>query len=102
MPLEQAVADALEAPAGKLAQPGGLAARAAPPASAVAPLTPREREVAVLMARGLTNRQIADELVIGERTAEAHVGNILGKLGFTSRAQVAAWAVVQGLVPTDG
>ena len=102
MPLEQAVADALEAPAGKPAQPGGLAARAAPPASAAAPLTPREREVAVLVARGLTNRQIADELVIGERTADAHVGNILSKLGFTSRAQVAAWAVVQGLVPTDG
>ena len=60
-------------------------------------LTPRESEVAALVARGLTNRQIAVRLVISERTADSHVGNILGKLGFTSRAQVAAWAVEQGL-----
>jgi DNA-binding NarL/FixJ family response regulator len=60
-------------------------------------LTAREREVAALVARGLSNREIADELVLGERTIETHVGNILGKLDFSSRAQVAAWAVQTGL-----
>ena len=64
------------------------------------PLTPREREVAVLVARGLTNRQIAEALVISERTADTHVGNILGKLGLATRAQVAVWAVEQGLTAT--
>jgi non-specific serine/threonine protein kinase len=66
----------------------------------LAMLTRREREVAVLMARGLTNRQIADELVIAEGTAGVHVDHILNKLGFRSRAQVAAWAVEQGLLAT--
>ena len=64
-------------------------------------LTTREREVAALVAHGLTNRQIAARLVITERTAETHVQNILNKLGFTSRAQVAARAVQRGLrLPT--
>ena len=64
-------------------------------------LTAREREVAALVAHGLTNRQIAARLVITERTAETHVQNILNKLGFTSRAQVAARAVQRGLrLPT--
>jgi DNA-binding CsgD family transcriptional regulator/tetratricopeptide (TPR) repeat protein len=58
-------------------------------------LTPREREVALLLARGLTDRQIADHLVITERTVAAHVEHILGKLSFTSRTQVALWAVEQ-------
>jgi predicted ATPase/DNA-binding CsgD family transcriptional regulator len=57
------------------------------------PLTPREREIAVLIARGLSNRGIADELVISPATAARHVANILTKLGFSSRAQVAAWTV---------
>jgi DNA-binding CsgD family transcriptional regulator len=56
-------------------------------------LTAREREVAALVAQGKTSREIAGLLVISERTAEAHVGNILGKLGFSARAQIAAWAV---------
>jgi len=60
-------------------------------------LTAREREVAALIAQGLTNRQVAAKLVVTERTAETHVQNILNKLGFTSRSQVAAWAVEQGL-----
>jgi DNA-binding CsgD family transcriptional regulator len=60
-------------------------------------LSAREREVAVLVAQGRTNREIADALVVSERTAEAHVSNILGKLGFTTRAQIAAWAVEKGL-----
>jgi DNA-binding NarL/FixJ family response regulator len=60
-------------------------------------LTAREREVAALVAQGKTSRQIADLLVISERTAEVHVSNILGKLGFTSRAQIAAWVIERGL-----
>ena len=54
-------------------------------------LTPREREVAVLVARGLTNRQISTELSISERTAGNHVAKILKKLGLNSRAQIASW-----------
>lgn len=61
-------------------------------------LTVREREVAALLAHGKTSREIADVLVVSERTAEAHVGNILKKLGFASRTQVAVWAVEKGLV----
>jgi DNA-binding NarL/FixJ family response regulator len=60
-------------------------------------LTPREREVAALIAQGKTSREMADLLVVSERTAEVHVSNILGKLGFTSRAQIAAWVVEKGL-----
>ncbi|MFP5377442.1 MAG: helix-turn-helix transcriptional regulator, partial [Acidimicrobiia bacterium] len=55
------------------------------------PLSPREREIAGLVARGLTNRQIAVQLHIGHRTAENHVQHILTKLGFNTRSQVAAW-----------
>jgi predicted ATPase/DNA-binding CsgD family transcriptional regulator len=60
-------------------------------------LTPREREVALLVAEGLTNRQIGRRLVITEGTARLHVKHILQKLGFTSRAQIARWAAEQGL-----
>ena len=60
------------------------------------PLTRREREVAVLIARGSTNRQIAAALFISERTVDNHVANILAKLGFTARAQIAAWIVEFG------
>jgi DNA-binding NarL/FixJ family response regulator len=55
-------------------------------------LTPREWEISKLIARGLSNRAIADELVISPATAARHVANILTKLGFSSRVQVAAWA----------
>jgi len=61
-------------------------------------LTRREREVVRLIAQGSSNRAIAEALVLSERTIEDHVGNILGKLGFSSRAQVAAWAVEQRLL----
>jgi DNA-binding CsgD family transcriptional regulator len=60
-------------------------------------LTRREREVIALIARGYSNREIAAALVISEKTAESHVGNILSKLGFSSRAQAAAYAVAEGL-----
>jgi DNA-binding CsgD family transcriptional regulator len=58
-------------------------------------LTRREREVAELIAKGLTNKEIATRLVISQRTAEGHVEHILVKLGFTSRARIAAWAATQ-------
>jgi len=60
-------------------------------------LSAREREVAALVAQGKSNREIAAHLVVSERTAEAHVSNILGKLGYATRAQIAAWAVENGL-----
>jgi predicted ATPase/DNA-binding CsgD family transcriptional regulator len=60
-------------------------------------LTTREVEVARLISKGLSNREIADELVIAERTAEAHVTHLLSKLGLRSRAQIAVWAVEQRL-----
>ena len=56
----------------------------------LADLTGREREVLSLVTRGLSNRQIADELSVGERTAESHVASILAKWGLTSRGQLAA------------
>jgi predicted ATPase/DNA-binding CsgD family transcriptional regulator len=54
-------------------------------------LTPREREIADLVAEGLSNRAISERLVIAQRTAECHVENILTKFGFRSRSQIAAW-----------
>jgi predicted ATPase/DNA-binding CsgD family transcriptional regulator len=62
--------------------------------SVATPLTPRERQVAGLISEGLSNKEIAARLVISQRTAETHVENILTKLGFTSRTQVAAWVTV--------
>jgi non-specific serine/threonine protein kinase len=61
-------------------------------------LTAREREVAAFIAHGLTNAQIAAALVVSERTIESHTGHIRDKLGFTSRTQIAGWAVERGLV----
>lgn len=60
-------------------------------------LTAREREVAELVAQGLSNREIATRLVITERTAESHVQHILEKLAVNSRGRIAAWAVEHGL-----
>jgi predicted ATPase/DNA-binding CsgD family transcriptional regulator len=62
------------------------------PAKADMTLTQREREVAALVAQGLSNNDIAARLVISRRTAEAHVEHMLLKLGFNSRAQIATWA----------
>lgn len=77
-----------------------------PPADAVAGgntaraslLTRRELEVAVLIARGRRDHEIAAELVVSKRTAESHTASILGKLGMSSRSQIAAWVVQQGLL----
>jgi predicted ATPase/DNA-binding CsgD family transcriptional regulator len=62
-------------------------------------LTPRERQVAALIASGHSNRAIAEELVISPATAARHVANILAKLGFSSRTQIAAWAAGMALDP---
>ncbi len=67
----------------------------ATPQQAEVSLTRRERQVADLIAQGMSNKDIATTLVISQRTAESHVEHILTKLGFTSRAQVAAWNAIQ-------
>lgn len=61
-------------------------------------LTSREREVAVLIAQGKSNRAIAAELIVSERTIEKHVERIMSRLGFTSRVQIATWTIETGLL----
>ncbi|HEX5504168.1 MAG TPA: BTAD domain-containing putative transcriptional regulator [Thermomicrobiales bacterium] len=92
LPLDRAVAEAL-------AFADEIAAGAAPPA--VARLSPREREIAALVARGLTNRQVAAALDLAPRTVDTHVANLLHKLGLTSRDQVAA-RLAAGAAPRPG
>jgi DNA-binding CsgD family transcriptional regulator len=75
-------------PAGRLATQGGL--------------TPRELEIVALIAKGHSNRAIGEELVISPATAARHVANIMLKLGFSSRAQIAAWAVRESGGAADG
>jgi predicted ATPase/DNA-binding CsgD family transcriptional regulator/Tfp pilus assembly protein PilF len=89
-----AAGQAASADPARLAVPGGPRQDAAA-SRGPSPLTPREHEIVLLLARGLSNRQIADELVISPATAARHVANILAKLGFSSRAQVASWAARQ-------
>jgi len=62
-------------------------------------LTPRESEVLTLIARGRSNKVIARELGVSEKTVKTHVSNLLGKLGVTDRTQAALYAVREGLVP---
>jgi DNA-binding NarL/FixJ family response regulator len=75
-------------------------AAAAEPPAAVADLTPRERQVLALVARGATNREIGLELHMAEKTASVHVSRILAKLDVRSRTEAAAVAVRQGLADT--
>jgi DNA-binding CsgD family transcriptional regulator len=96
---DSAIAMALESPGtaaeggpgdarrGRTAGPGGREA-ASPPGR----LTAREREIVALIVQGHSNKAIADALFISPATAARHVANILEKLGFNSRAQIAAWA----------
>jgi DNA-binding NarL/FixJ family response regulator len=91
MPLEEAAAWALEL--------GGAASLASRPADRALLLTPREREVAQLAARGFTNQQIARALVITEKTAANHMQRILDKVGLNSRTHLAARAAEFGLEP---
>ncbi|HLF78023.1 MAG TPA: AAA family ATPase [Dehalococcoidia bacterium] len=73
------------------ALPGSLRRRA--PTSAGELLTAREQEIALMIVQGLTNRDIADRLVVSSRTVESHVANAMAKLGYSTRSQLAAWAV---------
>ena len=84
MSIDAAVAFALDQ-----AEPAAAPRRPSPVGSAE--LTKRELEVAELVARGLSNKEIAQTLVLSTRTAEGHVARLLDKLGFESRARVAAW-----------
>jgi non-specific serine/threonine protein kinase len=81
-----AIALALEEPA-----PGAKGTTGSWALASHSGLTRRERQIAELVHHGLSNKEIADSLVISPRTAETHVENILTKLGFTSRTQIAAW-----------
>jgi predicted ATPase/DNA-binding NarL/FixJ family response regulator len=91
--VDRALADAMEeSPAGELGDEDGERS---------SPLTPRETEVARLVGRGLTNKDIAAELVISQRTAEGHVEHILTKLGFGSRTQIAVWINSDEAEPAD-
>jgi DNA-binding CsgD family transcriptional regulator len=63
----------------------------------VASLTPREREIAILIAHGRTSREIAEHLIITERTVDTHADRIRAKLGLRSRAEIAAWVLSHGL-----
>jgi non-specific serine/threonine protein kinase len=95
MSLDEVVAYALTVDNGAARPSDGAERRSASLTSTL--LTPREHEVAALIARGYTNRQIAATLVITPRTADTHVRNISTKLELHSRAQVAAWATEHGL-----
>ncbi|MFD0889476.1 response regulator transcription factor, partial [Streptosporangium algeriense] len=90
MTQEQAVRYALE---GEDRVEAPLQTGRMPVAAPLTTLTGREWEIAELIARGLSNKAIADELVISPATAARHVANILAKLGFSSRTQVATWVV---------
>jgi DNA-binding CsgD family transcriptional regulator len=100
--LADAIADAslravfLEGVAAELPSPRPLTPRRAAKQQ-FGGLTDRERDVAALITRGYSNREIADRLVLSERTVETHVRSILDRLAMSSRAQVAAWAQAHGL-----
>lgn len=93
--LDQAVQYALELPRQPEVRPR-LSRRAA--RQEFGGLTRRERQVAARIGQGESNREIAQEFVLSQRTVETHVANILNKLGFTGRAQIRKWAVEKGLV----
>lgn len=97
MSMEQAIGYALseEGTAARSSRALGSPSAGAPPRK----LTRREREVAVLVANGLTNRQIAQELMLSEHTVITHVRNILKKLNLRSRTQLTLWVTERQLHP---
>jgi predicted ATPase/DNA-binding NarL/FixJ family response regulator len=111
LPADAAITLALGAPEPEEAAAGrdgrddiALAAVGAPDVTGARPgaLTPRERQVAALVASGLSNKAIAEELFISPATAARHVANILAKLGFSSRTQIATWAADQQRASMSG
>jgi len=78
---------------GPLAAADALLARADAAARTANPLSPREAEVASLIALAMSNRQIAERLVLSERTVETHVRSILAKLGYSTRTEIATWSL---------
>lgn len=74
----------------------------ADPQASLEQLTPREREVLLAVARGLSNSEIAEELVLSEATVKTHVGRILAKLGLRDRVQIVVFAYDHGLVSPAG
>jgi DNA-binding NarL/FixJ family response regulator len=78
---------------------GRLTRQLVSPPTGLAALTARERTVLALVARGLSNRQIAAELYISDRTARTHVSHVLTKLQLSSRTQAALVAIREGLIP---
>ena len=84
--------------------PPASSTRLAQPAGEPAPerLTPREQEVLALIGRGFSNKRIALELGIAEKTVKTHVGHVLAKLGVTDRTQAAVHAVRAGLITRAG
>ncbi len=98
---EQAIEYALSK--GEEGESPALVAEQQPPADErTERLTRREREVALLVGRGLTNRRIASELSISERTVHSHLRNIFKKLGLRSRAGLAAWVSQRRVNPPGG
>jgi len=78
---------------GPLAAADALLARTDAAARAANPLSPRETEVASLIALAMSNKQIAERLVLSERTVETHVRSILAKLGYSTRTEIATWSL---------
>ena len=99
MTFREVVDYALDANIGAVSESAARAAKPKDPVSRYEPLSPRECEVAILVAEGVSNREIATRLFISERTAQTHVQHILDKLGFSSRVQIASWTVQRGLLP---
>jgi len=99
MTLEQACAEAVR-PDVDVHGPGGDARGMRQGSRHLDALSRRELEVATLIAEGRTNHEIAQSLIVTDRTAEHHVENILGKLGLSSRTQIGVWVVEHGLRPS--